>query len=388
MTRNDIVLFRRKSNAPGATSQRSWGPRGTAAATIASRLTFEHVSRRYGPAAAVSDITLDVPPGEILCLLGPSGCGKTTLLRLAAGVERPTAGRILLDEQEVAGPERYVPPERRGIGLMFQDFALFPHLTIVDNVAFGLKELSRSEARLAAGAALERVGLGHYADDYPHILSGGEQQRVALARAIVPRPSVLLMDEPFSGLDSRLRDIMREETLAILRETRATCMIVTHAPEEAMRMGHRIALMRDGRLIQVGTAEALYHAPVDIDAARMFSDLNEIACRVTSGKVETALGVYDANGLADGAEALLCLRQRDVRIVGPEKGHLGRVLAARFLGDFALLEIGVEGLDEPLLVRVRESKAAKPGTEVGVEIDTTDILVFEPVPNGPASTVT
>ncbi|MCG8558615.1 MAG: ABC transporter ATP-binding protein, partial [Hyphomicrobiales bacterium] len=294
------------------------------------------------------------------------------------------SGRILLNEWEVAGPERFVPPERRGVGLMFQDFALFPHLTIVENVAFGLKDLPRADVRMAAGAALERVGLSHYADDYPHILSGGEQQRVALARAIVPRPSVLLMDEPFSGLDSRLREIMREETLAILRETRATCMIVTHAPEEAMRMGHRIALMRSGRLIQVGTAEALYHAPADIDAARMFSDLNEIACRVGNGRLETALGTFDANGLAEGAEALVCLRQRDVRIVSPGKGRSGRVLGTRFLGDFALLEIGVEGLDEPLLARVRESEAADPGTEIGVEIDTTDVLVFEPVPNGPA----
>ncbi|MCG8559761.1 MAG: ATP-binding cassette domain-containing protein, partial [Hyphomicrobiales bacterium] len=131
------MFFRRKSNAPGPGPKPSWGPRGAAAATIAARLTFENVGRYYGAVHAVSNITLDVPPGEILCLLGPSGCGKTTLLRLAAGVERPTSGRILLNEWEVAGPERFVPPERRGVGLMFQDFALFPHLTIVENVAFG-----------------------------------------------------------------------------------------------------------------------------------------------------------------------------------------------------------------------------------------------------------
>ena len=141
------------------------------------------------------------PPGEVLCLLGPSGCGKTTLLRIAAGVERPTSGRVLLDGQEVAGPDRFVPPEKRGVGLMFQDFALFPHLTILQNVAFGLRSLTRTEANAEALAALARVGLAHYANEYPHILSGGEQQRVALARAIAPRPSVLLMDEPFSGLD-------------------------------------------------------------------------------------------------------------------------------------------------------------------------------------------
>lgn len=381
MTRNGNVLFRRKSNLRRFELGRSWGRRGTAAATIAARLALEHVSRRYEQASAVEDVTLDVPPGEIVCLLGPSGCGKTTLLRLVAGIERPTAGRILINAQEVAGPDRFVPPERRGVGLMFQDFALFPHLTILENVAFGLKELARAESRQVADAALERVGLAHYADEYPHILSGGEQQRVALARAIAPRPTVLLMDEPFSGLDSRLRDVMREETLAILRETRATCMIVTHASEEAMRMGDRIALMRRGRLIQVGTAEALYRAPTDIDAARMFSDLNEIPCRVRAGGVDTPFGRYPADGFADDAEAVLCLRQRDVRIVDAGEGRAGRVLATRFLGESALLEIGVAGLDRPLVARVREAEATPPGTEVGVIVDPSGVLVFDPVSN-------
>ncbi len=160
--------------------------RGKAAVTFATRLSFEAVSRRYGDTLALDDVTLDVPPGKVLCLLGPSGCGKTTLLRIAAGVERPSAGRVLIDNQEVAGPNRFVPPEKRGVGLMFQDFALFPHLSILDNVAFGLRSLTKAQARAEAHAALERVGLGQYAGDYPHILSGGEQQRVALARAIAP----------------------------------------------------------------------------------------------------------------------------------------------------------------------------------------------------------
>ena len=253
-----------------------WGPRGAAAATIAAQLSFDNVGRRYGPNMAVENVTLDVAPGEIMCLLGPSGCGKTTLLRLTAGVERPSEGHILIDDRVVAGPEAFVPPEQRGVGLMFQDFALFPHLTLQENVAFGLQALPRADAERVAKAALERVGLAKYAGRYPHILSGGEQQRVALARAIAPRPGILLMDEPFSGLDTRLREEMREETLTILHETRATCMVVTHSSEEAMRMGNRIALMRSGRLIQVGTAQELYHAPADIGAARMFSDLNEI----------------------------------------------------------------------------------------------------------------
>jgi iron(III) transport system ATP-binding protein len=351
--------------------------RGKAAVTFAARLTFEDVSRRYGATLALDHVSLDIAPGEILCLLGPSGCGKSTLLRIAAGVERPSSGRVLLDEQEVAGPNRFVPPEQRGVGLMFQDFALFPHLSILDNVAFGLKALTRREAKAEAHAALERVGLAHYASEYPHILSGGEQQRVALARAIAPRPSVLLMDEPFSGLDPRLREKMREETLAILHETRATSIVVTHDAEEAMRMGDRVALMRAGQIVQTGKALDLYRAPKDILAARTFSDLNELPARVEQGNATTPLGRFFANGLPDGADAIVCVRQRGVRLLGAGQGVPARVLDARFLGDIALVELAVQGLDAPILARVRESDVPPQGTEIGVSIDAGAVLVFE-----------
>ena len=335
------------------------------------------MSRRYGDTLALDRVSLDIEPSEILCLLGPSGCGKSTLLRVAAGVERPSSGRILLDGQEVAGPERFVPPEKRGVGLMFQDFALFPHLTILDNVAFGLNSLTRREARAEAHAALERVGLSHYAGEYPHILSGGEQQRVALARAIAPRPSVLLMDEPFSGLDPQLRERMREETLAILHETRATSIVVTHDAEEAMRLGDRVALLRKGRVVQTGKALDLYRAPKDILAARTFSDLNELTALVEAGSAATPLGRFAANGVPDGAEAIVCVRQRGVRLLDPGQGVPGRVLDARFLGDVALVEIAVQGLDAPILARVRESDVPPQGAEIGVSIDTGAVLVFE-----------
>ena len=288
---------------------------------------------------------------------------------------------MLLDEQEVAGPNRFVPPEKRGVGLMFQDYALFPHLTILDNVAFGLRSLSRAEAKAEALAALQRVGLGHYAGEYPHILSGGEQQRVALARAIAPRPGVVLMDEPFSGLDSRLRESMREETLAIMHETHATAIIVTHDAEEAMRMGDRVALMRKGRVVQIGSALDLYRAPKDILAARTFSDLNEIAARIEQGSATTPLGRFAANGLADGSEAIVCVRQRGVRLLEAGQGVPGRVRDARFLGDVALVEVAVQGLDAPLLARVRESDVPPEGAEIGVSVDRGAVLVF-PADNG------
>jgi iron(III) transport system ATP-binding protein len=350
--------------------------RGKAGVTFAARLTLEDVSRRYGEILALDGVSLDIAPSEVLCLLGPSGCGKSTLLRVAAGVERLSSGRILLDGQEFAGPDNFVPPEKRGIGLMFQDFALFPHLSLLDNVAFGLKSLTRSEAKREARAALERVGLAHYAGEYPHILSGGEQQRVALARAIAPRPSVLLMDEPFSGLDSRLREQMREETLAILHETRATAIVVTHDAEEAMRMGDRVALMRQGRVVQTGKARDLYRAPKDILAARTFSELNELAARIEGGNAATPLGRFAANGVPDGADAIVCVRQRGVRLRGVGQGVPGRVLDARFLGDVALVEVAVQGLDAPLFARVAESDVPPQGTEVGVVIEPGAVLVF------------
>jgi iron(III) transport system ATP-binding protein len=371
------VLEFLKEGREARAQKRATKGRGKAGVTFASRLTFEDVSRRYGDGVALDHVSLDVPPGEVLCLLGPSGCGKTTLLRIAAGVERPSSGRVLLDGQEVASPDHFVPPEERGVGLMFQDFALFPHLTIRQNVAFGLRSLSRSEANAEAMAALGRVGLSHYANAYPHILSGGEQQRVALARAIAPRPSVLLMDEPFSGLDPRLREKMREETLAILHETRATSIVVTHDAEEAMRMGDQVALMRRGRVVQTGKALDLYRAPKDILAARTFSDLNEIPAQVSAGIADTALGHFPANGAGDG-DAIVCVRQSGVTLLPRGDGIAARVLDVRFLGDVALVEMAVQGLDEPLLARLRENDAPALGAEIGVRIDPSTILVFAP----------
>jgi iron(III) transport system ATP-binding protein len=364
------------TRAPAPKTGTAGAGRGKAAVTFAARLAFENVYRRYGEAYALQDVSLDIAPSKVLCLVGPSGCGKTTLLRIAAGVERPSSGRVLIDNQEVAGPNRFVPPEKRGVGLMFQDFALFPHLTILDNVAFGLRSLTKAEARAEAHAALERVGLGRYANEYPHILSGGEQQRVALARAIAPRPGVLLMDEPFSGLDSRLRESMREDTLAIVHEARATCIVVTHDAEEAMRMGDTVALLRAGRVVQTGTAPELYRAPKDIFAARTFSDLNEMPTRVQSGRAETPLGTFDAGDFTDGTEVIVCVRQGGVRLTKPGEDALGRVLDTRFLGDVGLVEVAVGGLDAPVLARVREADVPTPGTEVGVGVDKGAVLIF------------
>ena len=325
---------------------------------------------------ALAGVDLDIAPAEVVCLLGPSGCGKTTLLRIAAGIEKPSEGRVLINDREVAGPSCFVAPEHRSVGLMFQDFALFPHLSILGNVAFGLKGLPKDEARREALNALTRVGLESMAEEYPHILSGGQQQRVALARAIVPRPAVMLMDEPFSGLDVQLREAMQEETLGLLRETRATSVIVTHDPEEAMRLGDRIAVMTRGSVVQAGNAEDLYHHPADLFVARLFSEINEIGYRVTGGQIVTPFATLPAPGLSEGSSAVVCIRERGITLSQDGPGLAGRVLDVKFLGDVARLEVGIEGFDRALKVRVRELDGWKRGAEVRAEIDPGRVLVF------------
>lgn len=352
-------------------------PPGTrAAALFAAQLVFEDVRCAFDGSEVLRGVSFTVEPGEVVCLLGPSGSGKTTLLRIASGIERPTGGRVLINNQEVAGPKAFVPPEARSVGLMFQDFALFPHLTILQNVMFGLKGLPPEMAEQQAMAVLSRVGLERYRNAHPHMLSGGEQQRVALARAIVPRPAVMLMDEPFSGLDVQLRETVQEETLSLLRETRATCLMVTHHPDEAMRLSDRIAVMRGGRLVQIGRPEELYRNPADLLVARLFSEINELTMKVEGGALRTPFGRFSVPELSEGDTATLCIRRRSLRFVEPGKGVPGRVIAARFLGDLATLEIATSGFDRPLIMLVREDQAQPRGTDVHLTVDPAGVLVF------------
>lgn len=355
-------------------------------AAFSGSVAFEGVSRSFGDSHALRGVSLQVEAGEIVCLLGPSGCGKTTLLRIASGVDSPTSGRVLIDGVEIAGPNRFVPPEKRGVGLMFQDFALFPHLTIRDNVAFGLTSLPKDVADREAEALLSRVGLLHHADSYPDMLSGGQQQRVALIRALAPRPAVILMDEPFSGLDVQLREAMQKETRSLLKETGATCILVTHDPVEALRMADRIAVIHSGRVVQFGTGEELYREPHSLFVARLFSAVNEIRAPVVDGCVSLPIGRFAADGIAANEDAVVCIRRRSVRLHSeqPTDGQAlpGRVLSRLFQGDYAEIEVAVQGFDDPLRALTSRRPAPERGTNVWVTVEAGGVRVFQDPPDG------
>jgi iron(III) transport system ATP-binding protein len=362
-------------NAFAETPSFAWGKRGTAGSAIPSALSLTHLSHRYTQEDVIKDLSLEIKSGEIVALLGASGCGKSTLLRLIAGLERPHQGQIFMDKLEVSSQNNFLPPHERGIGFVFQDYALFPHLTCIGNVKFGLKHLPREEAITIALQALARVGLADKAYAMPQTLSGGMQQRVALARAIAPRPSILLMDEPFSGLDRRLRDDVREETLAVIQETRATTLIVTHDPEEAMRMADKIVLLKNGTVLQQGTAAQLYSSPSSLEVARFFSDINVLNGKIAQGFVHTPLGKF-ATTLPENTLAYVAIRPESLELEPLSGRMIGRMSKLRFAGEINLAEVLVEGLERPLKVRLRANAPLAKGQDVGINIKHEEVLVF------------
>ncbi|EAQ26963.1 ABC transporter ATP-binding protein [Roseovarius sp. 217] len=336
------------------------------------RLEVNNLMRRYDGRLVVNDVSLRVMPGHVTCLLGPSGCGKSTTLRMIAGVEMQDAGEIWVDGNLVCNTVFRIPPERRHIGLMFQDFALFPHLSVAQNVGFGLSG-DRSAKAVRIGELLERVGLERHLNAYPHELSGGEQQRVALARALAPRPGIMLMDEPFSGLDNRLRDGIRDETLDILREQDTAVLLVTHEPEEAMRMADEIALMRDGRIVQQGAPYNVYNAPVDRSAMAFFSEVNVIRGRVRGSLVDTPFGQFLSPGAYEGSEVEIVIRPQHIKIDFDRHGRgpnptsqdgtpaRGVVERARFMGSESLVEFRMDHDGSLLKATVPNVFLPKPG---------------------------
>ncbi|WP_395826749.1 ABC transporter ATP-binding protein [Elstera sp.] len=334
-------------------------------------LLIETVSHAYGALQALQSVSLDVAAGEVVCLLGPSGCGKSTLLRIAAGLEPVQQGRVILGGQVVGEPRQSLPPELRRVGMVFQDFALFPHLTVAQNIAFGLSDLSRPERQAQAALWVERIGLPDLADSFPHTLSGGQQQRVALARALAPSPRLVLMDEPFSGLDVTLRDRLRDATLALLKEAGVATVLVTHDPDEAMRMADRIVLMRAGRIEQVGRPLALYDHPVSAFTAAFFGSVTVLEVRAEGGQVATDLGRFDAPVLS--GPVTMIVRQEALHRV-PEGGLIGVVTQARSLGREHL--VGLTIGSTALTARWAEGRLPKVGDRLPLVLDRHRVHLF------------
>ena len=340
-------------------------------------LDFRSVSHRYASEEVLHDVTLGAEPGEVTCLLGASGSGKTTLLRLAAGLERLQAGEIWLDGEVLCSPGRHPPPEQRPVGLVFQEHVLFPHKTVLDNVAFGLRDMAPRERRAAARASLDAVGLSAFADRYPDTLSGGQQQRVALARSLAPSPRVMLLDEPFANVDARLRRTLREDARLVLRQSGTIAVIVTHDPEEALELADRIAVMDGGRIAQVGTPEEIWRHPADRAVAALFGETQQLAGTVTAAGVTTAFGLLGGDFVStpDG-EAVVLIRPTAVTIVKAEDGGRasGTVQDVRFLGGRYLVLVEAEG--EILRASVANLCGIGVGDRVRTTFDAAGVFVY------------
>jgi iron(III) transport system ATP-binding protein len=326
-------------------------------------LTLETVRKLYGAKPAVDGVSLTLEAGRITCLLGPSGCGKSTLLRLIAGLE-PLDGGTITSDRTLSGPRLHVATEQRDIGFVFQDYALFPHMTVEDNVGFGLKRLNPLERQKRALQQLDRVHLTDRAKAFPQALSGGEQQRIALARALAREPALVLLDEPFSGLDAHLKTGVRDATLTALRQAGTTALIVTHDAEEALMMADHLALMDQGQILQTGTPKDCYSNPVSLAAARLLGPTNSFPLFVKDCKAQTDLGIIDAPGLADGPA---------IAIIRPEALMIGvdnigaRVIERQFSGADSWITLQIDG-PEGLVLKTKMPTLNAPALDTRLTI--------------------
>jgi iron(III) transport system ATP-binding protein len=322
------------------------------------------VSRSYGPIRAVRDLDLEVKRGEILALLGPSGCGKTTTLRLIAGFESPNSGTVEVGGRTVARPGANVPPEKRRVGMVFQDYALFPHLSVERNVAYGLSNGKKRKGRVAEILALAHLeGLE---ERMPHELSGGQQQRVALARALAPEPAVVLLDEPFSNLDASLRARVRSEMREILREAGATAIFVTHDQEEALSLAHEVAVMIRGTVVQTAPPEDLYRRPATREVASFVGEANFLPGTARNGHVRCALGEIPSTGAGEG-EVEAMLRPEVLRLAGQPDGE-AIVIGREFYGHDQLVKLRLPS-GVILYSRLGGGPGFKVGERVSIEVE-------------------
>lgn len=330
------------------------------AVAAARSVTIKNLEHAYDEDLVLHDINLSIAAGSSVALLGASGCGKTTLLRLIAGLERPRRGSIDIGDIEVAGPHRWEPPERRRIGMVFQDWALFPHLSVGRNVGYGLPRSARTGDRVSE--ALELVGLASLTNRMPATLSGGQQQRVALARALAPRPSILLLDEPFSNLDTALRVEVRSEVHRLLHDLGITSIFVTHDQEEAFVLGDEIAVMRDGRIIQVATPFELYTTPVDRQVAEFVGSGSIVASTAVDGFADSPCGRVPVT--VDNGKVDVLFRPEQMTLV---EGDVATVDLVEYYGHDTMVFVRPDGVDAPLLrVRSGPETHARRGQRVGL----------------------
>lgn len=342
-------------------------------------LTLDNLACGYHQQAVVKDLSLELAAGEIACLLGPSGCGKTTTLRAIAGLEPVTGGSIHIQGRQVSSRSRQLPPEKRGLGMVFQEHALFPHLTVADNVAFGLRKQPREQQRLRVSECLDRVRLSGMEDRYPHELSGGQQQRVALARALAPRPALLLLDEPFASLDLDLRRALARELGDILRQENVTALLVTHDQEEAFALADRVGVMHQGQLEQWDTPYNIYHAPANRFVAEFAGYGSFLRGEVMDeNTVRTSLGELTGRSntaLKPGSNVDVLLRPEDV--IADESAHLALPITRRqFTGATILYHLRV-GAAETLLCQTDSHTNVVEGDALHVRLATKHLVAFE-----------
>ena len=352
-------------------------------------LTIENLSKRFGSAVALKHVNLRIEPGEIFFLLGPSGCGKTTLLRSVAGFYTPDEGRILFGEEDVT----HVPPHRRNTGMMFQSYALWPHMSVAKNVAFGLEErkVEAGEMRQRVAQALDSVQMGSYAERKIHQLSGGQQQRVALARALVIRPRCLLLDEPLSNLDARLRLEMRGEIRRICKEFGLTAIYVTHDQKEALSIADRMAILQDGQIRQLGRPAEIYRRPVSRFAADFMGETNFLDGKITETRgetvlVETALGNFgalhgsDTHTAKPGTCVVLSIRPEAWTLateLPSVNGVKGRILDRIYLGEMAQYQFAADGGAALKIYELNPRFAdLSPDRDVFASVDPRDVVVL------------
>ena len=334
-----------------------------------STVSLQGVRRSYDKTLALHDVTLTAPEGQVVALLGPSGSGKSTILRLIAGLEPVDAGEIRINGELVSAPGHTLATEQRRVGMVFQDYSLFPHLNAGANVAFGLDRLGRAEREETALRWLDRVGLKHRAGAYPHELSGGEQQRIALARALAPQPRAILLDEPFSGLDAVLRAELRDATLATLAEAGTTTLFVTHDAEDALQAADRLIILKAGRVLQEAPPREAYDNPASLDAAAALGPVNVHKGNVVDGAVQTPFGPIAAAHISNGAAAQAAVRAEAITLTPGGSAH---VVDVRPHGAHDLVKIEAQGVLWRALVPARASL----GETVSVTIQPAGAFAF------------